>query len=311
MMRRLIEREGDELLSPNDEGVKDAIRKLPGAVESWTREKMRQLAGLLPGSRRVDVDDDDARTCHDLTGDAISIDSPPPFLEEPDEPDLHLQNLATSVFTCLGSIISSIRAGRCLIGWDGAGPHLCCGALQTHWDRRLHFSRRGYEAARALVELVGWDAGWATVVEMDGFDGRFVCGGCRASGGEGEGGRKALTWQECVRCFSFFKFGKGGPDRDTDIRLHGKRIRTPNTLPSLLTNEAKADVVRREEFDPYIKDKSWTCAHCSVHYLAPVVRKGAIDHCKAAYVPPGRQCCFTSLSSYLLLALTLFLCFAL
>ena len=145
---------------------------------------MRQLAGLLPGSRRVVVVDDDARSCHDLTGDAISIDSPPPFLEEPEELDLHLLNLATSVFTCLGSTISSIRAGRCLIGWDGAGPHLRCGALQTHWDRRLHFSRRGYEAARALVELVGWGGGRATVVEMDGFHGRFVCGGCRAGGGE-------------------------------------------------------------------------------------------------------------------------------
>ena len=63
MVRRLIEREGDKLLSPEDEGVKDAIRKLPGAVEGWTREKMRQLAGLLPGSRRVGVDDDDARFC--------------------------------------------------------------------------------------------------------------------------------------------------------------------------------------------------------------------------------------------------------
>ena len=62
---------------------------------------------------------------------------------------------------------------------------------------------------------------------------------------------------------------------------------------SLLTIEAKADVVRREEFDPNIKDKSWTCAHCSVHYLAPVDRKGVIDHCKAAYVPPRRQCCST------------------
>ena len=204
MVRRLIEREGDELLSPDDEGVKDAMRKLPAAVESRMREKMRQLAGLLPGSRCVGVDDDDARTCHDLTGDAISINCPPPFLEEPDEPDLHLLNLATSVFTCLGSTISSIRAGRCLIGWDGAGPHLRCGALQTHWDR----SRRGYEAARALVELVGWDAGRATVVEMDGFDGWFVCGGCRASGGEGEG-RKALTWRECVCCLSFFRCGKG------------------------------------------------------------------------------------------------------
>ena len=142
MMRRLIERKGDDLLSPKDEGMKDSMRKLPQAVESWTREKMRQLAGLLPGSRRVGVDDD-ARSCHDLTSDAISIDSPPPFLEEPEELDLHLLNLATSVFTCLSSTISSIRAGRCLIGWDGAGPHLRCGALQTHWDRRLHFSRSG------------------------------------------------------------------------------------------------------------------------------------------------------------------------
>ena len=73
----MIEREGDKLLSPEDEGVKDAIRKLPGAVEGWTREKMRQLVGLLPGLRRVGIVDD-ARFCHDLTGDAISIDSPPP-----------------------------------------------------------------------------------------------------------------------------------------------------------------------------------------------------------------------------------------
>ena len=59
---------------------------------------------------------------------------------------------------------------------------------------------------------------------------------------------------------------------------------------SPLTNAAKADMVRREEFDLYIKDKSWTCLHGSVHYLAPVIRKGVIDHCKGAYVsffPPS------------------------
>ena len=128
-MRWLIEREGDELLSPEDEGVKDAMRTLPRAVQSWTREKMRLLAGLLPGSSRVDVDD--ARFCDDLIGDAISIDFPPPSLEEPDEPDLHL-NLATSVFTCLSSTPSSIRAG----------PRLRCVALQTHWDRTLHLCVR-------------------------------------------------------------------------------------------------------------------------------------------------------------------------
>ena len=101
------------------------MRKLPGAVESRTKEEVRQLAGLLPGLRRVDVDD--ARFCDDLTGDAISIDSPPPFLKESDKLNLLLLNLATSVFTCLGSTISSICAG----------PRLRCGALQTHWDRRL------------------------------------------------------------------------------------------------------------------------------------------------------------------------------
>ena len=78
----MIERQGDDLLNPKDEGVKDAMKKLPGAVESWTKEKMRQLVGLLPGSKRVDVDD---AFCDDLTGDAISIDSPPPFIEELDE----------------------------------------------------------------------------------------------------------------------------------------------------------------------------------------------------------------------------------
>ena len=120
--------EGRRAVEPEDEGVKVAMRKLPGAVEGRTREKMRQLAGLLPGSRRVDVDG--VRFCDDLSGDAISIDSPPPFLEESDEPDLHLLNLGTSVFSILSSTVSSIRAG----------PPLCCGALQTHWDATLYFS---------------------------------------------------------------------------------------------------------------------------------------------------------------------------
>ena len=231
-MMRLIEREGDELLTPGDEGVKDAMRKLPGAVESWTREKMRQLAGPLPGSRRVGVDADEARFCNDLTGDAISIECPPPFLEEPDEPDLHFLNLATSVFTCLGSTISSIRAGRCLIGWDGAGPHLRCGALQTHWDRRLHFSRRGYEAARTLVELVGWDVGRATVVEMDGFDGRFVCGGVGRVRGGGGGEESVDVAGVCMFLYSSLR--NGGADRNTGITLHGKRIRTPKHAPTPL-----------------------------------------------------------------------------
>ena len=68
--------------------------------------------------------------------------------------------------------------------------------------------------------------------------------------------------------------------------------------------------MRREEFDPYIKDKLWTCAHCLVHYLAPVVRKGAIDHCKASYVPfISSPVLLHYLVLVLVLALTVFLFF--
>ena len=188
---------------------------------------MRQLAGLLPGSRRVDVDD--AGFCDDLSGDAILIDSLPPFLEKPDEPDVHLLHLATSVFTCLGSTISSIRAG----------PHLRSGALQTHWHRTLHFSMYLY------LLLFSLSLGKGLLIEI-----------------------------QVLHCM----------EKESEPETHSHPSRSP------LPNAAKADMVRREELDLYIKDKSWTCEHCSVHYLAPVIRKGAIDHCKAVYVsffPPS------------------------
>ena len=54
---------------------------------------------------------------------------------------------------------------------------------------------------------------------------------------------------------------------------------------SLLTNEAKAGMVGREDFDPYIKDKSRTCAHCSVHYLAQAIRKGGLTIVKLRTSP--------------------------
>jgi hypothetical protein len=100
---------------------------------------------------------------------------------------------------------------------------------------------------------------------MEGF---FVGGVVRV--GEGRRGREREEGVDmagvCKFLFpSFFTFGKGDADRNTGAALHGKESEPEaHSQPSwsLLMNEAKADVVRREEFDPYIKDKSWTCAHC-------------------------------------------------
>ena len=135
-MRWLIEREEDELLSPKDEGLKDAMQKLPGAVESWMKEKMSQLAELLPASRHVGVDNAGFRD--DLSGDSILIDSLPPFLEESDEPDLHL------LFTCLSSTIPYVQVLVCAV-WRcrhiGIGGYiLVCTFVFSYclqvWERR-------------------------------------------------------------------------------------------------------------------------------------------------------------------------------
>ncbi|KAJ6618637.1 hypothetical protein B0H10DRAFT_2029351 [Mycena sp. CBHHK59/15] len=131
----LINDESDEPLTADAERLAAALADLPALVELWRVEKQTQLASLL--------------------------------LAAAQPPDLRTLDLATSVFTCLGSWIEGceVRAGRSLIG----------------------------AAARELVKLVDLDPTTATAAEMDGVDARFLCGVCPGHGG----GRKALLWREC------------------------------------------------------------------------------------------------------------------
>ncbi|KAJ7277900.1 hypothetical protein C8J57DRAFT_1713512 [Mycena rebaudengoi] len=153
---------------------------VPGLVEAWRAERKRQLGGACGDADVGGAGGADAR--------AAGADDV-----------LHL-DLATSVFTCLGSWVPGTRvhAGRCLIGWAGAGAHLRCGSLQSFWENRLHHEPEGARAVAVLVWLAGRDPASTSAAEMDKVDVWYVCGGCAVQVRGGVRGRKALTWREGV-----------------------------------------------------------------------------------------------------------------
>ena len=77
-----------------------------------------------------------------------------------------------------------------MVGWDGAGPHLNCAGVESEG---LCFDRRGYDAARGLLELVGLNPDTALAREFDALNARFVCANCPS-----DGPYEVLTWRECV-----------------------------------------------------------------------------------------------------------------
>ncbi|KAJ6563481.1 hypothetical protein B0H10DRAFT_2115209 [Mycena sp. CBHHK59/15] len=230
----LINDESDEPLTADAERLAAALADLPALVELWRVEKQTQLASLL--------------------------------LAAAQPPDLRTLDLATSVFTCLGSWIEGceVRAGRSLIGWEGAGTHLRCGSLQNYHQGRLHFCPEGSAAARELVKLVDLDPTTATAAEMDGVDARFLCGVCPGHGG----GRKALLWRECVLHAIECR------------RLPAQPWTVSHATPfwQLLSPEGASDVRRREDPDPYVLDFTWICNLCPAHYDRHVKRADAEAH---------------------------------
>ncbi|KAJ7713700.1 hypothetical protein DFH07DRAFT_785892 [Mycena maculata] len=242
-LRTLIDDPSDARLTSQDARLADALVGLPAFVEAWRAEKRALLASLLPP--------------------AVDADVATPA-------DVRRLELATSVFTCLGSWVGgmTVTAGRSLIGWEGAGAHLRCRSLARFWDHRPHYAPEGAAAARELVRLVGLDPETTTAAEMD-----RLCG----DGREGNGEKRFFAC--CVR-----QRGTRMLMYDGQVQHTIKCTRIPGFVPhaapawALLTDAGVEDVRRREQPDPVQFDTTWMCIICTGHYEERVQLYDAIAH---------------------------------
>ncbi|KDR85936.1 hypothetical protein GALMADRAFT_235114 [Galerina marginata CBS 339.88] len=249
---------------PDDPLVeKDVLNLLPQEVDDWTTPTMKKLVSFLPSSS----------SCAQKV------------VESTTSPDLSALNLATSVFQCHGfesmrnnnqvkicfigrpaydseRSHASERAGGCLIGWDGAVPHLGCRALEQGWEKGLHFSQRGHDAAQVLIRLLGLDPATTKIWEMDALDKRFICLICRPWCV----GKTAHTWQDAV--YHHLEMGK------RNYNIH-------DTLSwGLVGPEAEAELKSREESEPNVRQHNWVCNHCPQHFEKRVNQAAVIEHAK-------------------------------
>ncbi|KAJ7248955.1 hypothetical protein C8J57DRAFT_1724060 [Mycena rebaudengoi] len=136
---------------------------VPGLVEAWRAERKRQLVELLPCAGELEDAADPARggACGDADADADVGGAKGADARAAGADDVLRLDLATSVFTCLGS-----------------------------WPE-------GARAAAVLVRLAGHDPASTSAAEMDKV-GAVCVRGCAVQARGGVRGRKALTWREGV-----------------------------------------------------------------------------------------------------------------
>ncbi|KAJ7166121.1 hypothetical protein C8R46DRAFT_294544 [Mycena filopes] len=276
----LIHDPSDEPLADDDPRLLDAMLGLPAFVEAWRAEKRALLASLLPAPSPPSPSPSAA------CGSGSDADAPAPA---PDA-ELWRLDLATSIYTCLGSWVGrmNVTAGRALIGWVGAGAHLRCRSLQRYWTKRVHFAEEGAKAAEALVRLVGLDPERTTAVEMDaacagwggsrgqgltredGIEKRFLCALCPSETKGGVTGHRAMRWRECVA----HTIGA--------VRRGDAMHRIPPPAWKLLTDAAVVEVRRWElelpRPEPVEDDSAWVCLLCTSHFEARVSRPAVIEH---------------------------------
>ena len=164
-IEEVLEREGLEETSEQE--MADTLSLIQPDIDAWLMERKKELLVQLP-------------------------------VEEGQCIDMSALDLATSVFSCLGSVKGKLRPGRCLIGFTGALPHYACPALEAHWEKKLHFNLPAHHAATALVVAVGLDPQTTGHAEMDRLDRRFVCNKCLSIDHEDETGRAVFTWRDAV-----------------------------------------------------------------------------------------------------------------
>ncbi|KDR85939.1 hypothetical protein GALMADRAFT_132557 [Galerina marginata CBS 339.88] len=247
---------------------KDVLKLLPQEVDDWTTPTMKKLVSFLPSS---------SSCAHEV-------------VETTASPDLSALNLATSVFQCHGlesmrnnkqvkncfmgpyasdSVRShaSERAGGCLIGWEGAVPHLGCRALEQGWEKGLHFSQRGHDAAQVIIRLLGLDPATTKIWEMDALDKRFVCMICQTT----SVGRTAYTWEDAVH-----------HQIEMEKRSRWGVVSHDTVSWSLVGPEAEEELKSREEHKPNVwqSERNWMCNHCSEHFENRVPLVAVVEHAK-------------------------------
>jgi len=164
-IEEMLQKEGLEEAS--EEEMAEALSLINPHVDAWLLDRKQELLVQLP-------------------------------VENGNCVDMSALDLATSVFSCLGSVKGKLRPGRCLIGYAGALPHYACPALEVHWEKKLHFNRPGYDAAIALVIALGLDPQTTGHAEMDRLDRRFVCNNCPSVDHEDETGKAVFAWRDAV-----------------------------------------------------------------------------------------------------------------
>ncbi|KIY49140.1 hypothetical protein FISHEDRAFT_41990 [Fistulina hepatica ATCC 64428] len=194
----------------DDAQLADAMRLVPTFVENWTFDRMHYMASRLPGA-----------------------------------PDVHALERATSVFNCPVSRMNRNAEeiiGKCMVGWDGAGPHLSCAGVEADG---LMYDGRGAEAARSIARLVGLDPETVLARELDMLDARFVCANCPANALF-----QVLTWRECL------------------LHAFNTADNPAHAVPvwRMLGQEATRDARARECHPAQRFERSWACNHCPEHY---------------------------------------------
>ncbi|KAG6919889.1 hypothetical protein DXG01_015597 [Tephrocybe rancida] len=245
-----------------------AIVKLPDCVADWRRQRMEHMLAQLLNSETRELD-------------------------VAEELCIRRLSLATSIFACVDCELDSVP-GDCLFGWHDVSLHARCYRLVKRGLQNLVLCQNGTLIASAVVSLLGLDPSTASASEMDGLEARVVCSRCPMMYYRGVHGGKVYTWREYVRISEFLYVGwvltLQKVTHVVQMQQISDEAHMTNTC-DLLTPEV-ANLIRLHE-DPYprVKDKAWSCNHCSMHFsgkgLYFVPLRTVVTHVRQVYVKPS------------------------
>jgi hypothetical protein len=191
---RLLHREDDSELDPNEEGCVELVEKLDELIRDWTSERKKELVAMLPSDTSSGNIPTTPNTDHETT-----------------EVDDRLQ-LATSIFQCAFDSCLTTAANvhrsvsSVLVGWDGVVMHGCSEKNELSWavpaKTIIKYSERGSTAILSILSLFGLDPRTTTITDLDRLDVILTCSHCPPIRFEwiDKLCRPAMSWKMAVSC---------------------------------------------------------------------------------------------------------------